>query len=130
MERLDRGLGGLDSGLGKLDRGLGELDPGMDELVRGLVQLDPGTAGPVRGMSGPFRSKTRPWASHCWWRRRLKILASVSCGLFLATGAVYLTLPTFDFDEGIRRTVAFLALALLVVAVASTWAYVHSDARP
>ena len=57
----------------------------------------------------------------------MKVLASVSCGLCLATGAVYFTLPIFDFDEGIRRSVAFLALALLVVAVGSTWAYVRSD---
>ena len=57
----------------------------------------------------------------------MKILASASCGLFLATGAVYFFLPTYDFDEGIRRNVAFIALGLLVVAVASTWAYVRSD---
>ena len=57
----------------------------------------------------------------------MKILASASCGLCLATGALYLSLPIYGFDQGARRAVGFVALGLLVVAVASTWAYVRSD---
>ena len=60
----------------------------------------------------------------------MRILASVSCGLCLATGAVFFFIPTFDFDESVKRTVGFLAVGLIVIAVASTYAYVRSNARP